>query len=78
MKLSERDADEALYIIGKLERAGCTPAQILDFIAVEIGPKTVNTRANIRGVSENAVEQNIRKAKEKLWEAGHGSEVREL
>lgn len=63
MSAEVRTLDEVL--VGLIER-GCTPAEALDYYMAEVGPETQTSWAETRGVSQQAVSENVTKARDKL------------
>lgn len=62
INIDESDVDDSFYLSGLVE-AGCTPAVALDYHAVEIDGWGQDNWADIRGVSQASVSENISKAK---------------
>lgn len=54
-------------LVGLVER-GCSPAEALDYYMAEVGPYNQTQWAEVRGVNQQAVSENISKAREKMAE----------
>lgn len=52
-------------LIGLIER-GCTPAEALDYYVTEVGPYNQSEWARVRGVNQQAVNENVQKARQKM------------
>lgn len=62
LKIDDSVIGESHYI-DALQEAGCAPAEVLDYVKVEIGGRTQEEQAGIRGVDQSSVSQNISRAK---------------
>lgn len=54
-------------LIGLVQR-GCSAAEALDYYMAEVGPYNQSEWAEVRGVSQSTVNQNIQQAREKMLE----------
>lgn len=52
-------------LVGLVER-GCSPAEALDYYLVDLGPYTQTEWAEVRGVAQGTVSENISKARKKM------------
>lgn len=52
-------------LVGLVKR-GCSAAEALDYYMAEVGPYNQTEWAEVRGVSQSTVSQNIQKAREKM------------